>query len=261
MHVRFVAGRCWLPLLAFALCIVPAAVRGEDSESSAKASNNTIRVLLTYGGHGDPPKSLGKILDDAPNVACTQMTLPESAGLLKPGLGKDYDVIVMYDMVRGISQSQQAAFANLLKDGGIGVVSLHHNLCAHRDWEEFVDIVGGKYVFSKTWNYTNDDKPFGVSSVKFGDISVTVADRTHPITKGVDDFQVHDEMYIHCFTAPDVNVLLTSNSLGGGPAIAWTHKYGKTPVFFFMLGHGDNAWRAPAFKTLLLNGIHWAAGR
>ena len=61
---------------------------------------------------------------------------------------KKYDVIVMFDMMKPPStKAQRKAFVKLLRSG-IGIVSLHHNIEAWRDWDEYVFVVGGKYIFN-----------------------------------------------------------------------------------------------------------------
>ena len=105
-----------------------------------------VNILIITGGHGFEQAPFFAMFDALPGIEYTKAPLPESADLLKPGLEKEYDAIVMYDMVPGITAEQQQAFAALLKQG-IGVVSLHHNLGAHRDWPEYRKIIGGKFVF------------------------------------------------------------------------------------------------------------------
>ena len=145
------------------------------------------------------------MFDALGDVQYTKAPLPQSAGLLKPGLEKDYDVMVRYDMVAKFSPEQEKALVDLLHRG-IGLVALHHNLGAHPQWDEYTKIIGGKYCFGV---YQEGDKKFGPSTYEHDqDIKVAVADREHPITRGLADFAIHDEVYNHCYVAPDVHVLL-----------------------------------------------------
>ena len=135
----------------------------------------------------------------------------------------------------------------------------HHNLGAHPQWDEYTKIIGGKYCFGV---YQEGDKKFGPSTYEHDqDIKVAVADREHPITRGLADFAIHDEVYNHCYVAPDVHVLLTTNHPKNNPQIAWVHEYGKSRVFYFQLGHDSQAWKNPAYPEILARGIRWAAGK
>jgi len=227
-------------------------VRG--GEPAAKKT----RVLLTYGGHGFEQEPFFKMFDDMKDIAYTKAPMPESAGLLKPGLEKDFDAIVMYDMVKGITSEQQQAFVDLLKTG-IGVVSLHHNMGAHRDWDEFRRIIGGKFVLSPQ---TIDGVQCAVSTWSHDeDLKVTIADKDHPITEGLADFTIHDETYGKYYTAPDVKLLLKTDHPKNDPELAWVKEYGKSRVFYLMLGHDSKAWQNPAFLEILHRGVLWAAHR
>ncbi|HID76493.1 MAG TPA: hypothetical protein EYP56_10905, partial [Planctomycetaceae bacterium] len=133
-----VSGICLTAAVIGLLASGPLAAQGP--------AEGKIRVLLTTGGHGFQAEPFYAVFDAMEDVTYTKAQLPQDAGLLKPGLEKKYDVIVMYDMVRGFPPEQQEAFVALLRRG-IGVVSLHHNLGAHRDWGEFRKIIGGKFIF------------------------------------------------------------------------------------------------------------------
>ena len=118
---------------------------GHSLRAAEPAAPAKIRVLLTYGGHDFEQKPFFAMFDALPNVVYTKAAMPKAADLLKPGLEKDFDVIVMYDMAPRFTAEQQKSFVALL-DGGIGLVSLHHNLGAHGDWPEFCNIMGGEYL-------------------------------------------------------------------------------------------------------------------
>jgi uncharacterized protein len=215
-----------------------------------------IRVLLTYGGHGFEEKAFFAMFDSFPGIVTTKVAMPGAADLLKPSLKKDYDVVVMYDMWRSFSPEQQKAFVALLNEG-IGLVSLHHNLGANQQWEEFRKIIGGIHIPKK---FVVDGKEYGPSgSTDNQDLRVTVVDKRHPITAGITDFTIHDETYHKYYTSPAVKVLLTTDNPKNEPPLAWVHKYGKSRVFYFMLGHDSSAWNNPDYPRILANGIRWVA--
>jgi len=243
---RFVA---FIALACVALILV---VPAHADEAGGK-----LRILLTYGGHGFQQEPFFAMFDALPNVEYTKAELPKDVGLLKPALKEDCDVIVMYDMVRGISPEQRKAFLALLGKG-IGLVSLHHNMGAHRDWQEFTNIIGGKFIFAPT---TIDGQAYKKSTWSHGEhLKVTVVDKEHPITKGLENFEIHDETYGGYYTASDVHLLLRTDHPKNNPELAWTKTYGKSRVFHLMLGHDRHAWEDPNYSKILLQGIRWAAG-
>lgn len=240
-----------LLLVTLVAAVCPATVMADN------AAETPIRVLLTFGGHGFQQEPFFAMFDAMPGIEYTKAPLPESADMLKPGLEKDFDVIVMYDMVRKLEPAQQEAFVALLEKG-IGLVSLHHNMGAHPDWPEFRNIIGGQFVLQPT---EIDGKEHGKSTWAHGqDLHIKIADKEHPITKGLGDFEIHDETYGNYYTSPEVTVLMTTDNPKNDPEIAWVKKYGNSRVFYFMLGHDNLAWRNPKFPEIVARGIRWAAG-
>ena len=225
--------------------------------ASATEAGKT-RILLTFGGHGFQEEPFFAMFDSMPGVEYTRAEMPASADLLKPGLEKEYDVVVMYDMAMSMSAEQRKAFVALLETG-IGVVALHHHLGAHRDWDEYRGIIGGQYLFK---GQKLDGKEYGKSTFAHGqDVDVAVADSDHPVTRGITGFRIHDETYKGCYVSPDVRVLLTTDHPKSNRELAWVTRYGKSPVLYMMLGHDSKAWQHPAYPKLLLNGIRWASAR
>jgi uncharacterized protein len=247
---RFFAFFAVLALSAFLVSPLNAA----DTEGPAK-----IRILLTTGGHGFEVEPFYAMFDAMEGIEYTKAEMPKDAGLLKPGLEREYDCVVMYDMCKpGITPEQQEAFVKLVKEKGIGVVSMHHNLGAHWDWDEFRNLIGGRFILKDTeldgdaWKQTrwaHDEH-----------LKVTVIDKKHPITEGVEDFGIDDEAYGKFWVDPKAHILLKTDHAWNNPELAWTKKYGKARVYHLMLGHDGKAYANPSYSRLLEQGIRWAAG-
>jgi type 1 glutamine amidotransferase len=243
-----------LPALCCLVAMSAAALAADSPDKTAKP----IRVLLTYGGHEFEQKPFYAMWDSLPGVQYTKAQLPQSADLLKPGLEKQYDVIVMYDMIKGFTPQQRQNFIDLLKTG-IGVVSLHHNLCAHDDWPEYRTLIGGRYLQKPE---TIDGKDYPPSHYLHDQhMEVKIADREHPITHGVPDFTMDDEAYSGFYVSPDSHVLLTVDHPKCDHNVAWVTHSGNSRVFYLMFGHGPSAWQNPNYPKLLVQGIRWAAER
>ncbi len=174
-----------LALLLMLGCLDPAAKKS--------GKERKIRVLLTVGGHPFDEKPFYAIFEAMPDVQWTKIELPREAERLKPGVERDFDVIVMYDMVGDVAPEQRKAFVELLNQG-IGIVSLHHNVCSRSDWPEFRKIIGGKYLNAPV---TIDGVSYKASDYAPPEpLKVHLVDKEHPITKGVPDFQTMDELYV-----------------------------------------------------------------
>ena len=241
--------------LAVCLSAIPSPAQGA---APARSAAPPLRVLLVTGGHDFDRAPFFAMFEGRSDISCRKAAYPEAAALLKPGLEKDCDAIVMYDMVKAITPDEQRAFVALLNEG-IGLVLLHHDLGAHGDWPEFTKIRGGRYFFQTG---TVEGQAYPASTYAEGEtVNVRIADRDHEITGGLKDFVLHDEVYGGCYVAPTVHVLLETDHPRSVPALAWVHTYGKSRVFYLMSGHDSAAWKDPSFATILFRGIRWASGR
>jgi type 1 glutamine amidotransferase len=101
----------------------------------------------------------------------------------------------------------------------------------------------------------------------FVDYRVSVTGE-HPITAGLDDFDVHTEQYF-CHVDPGLTVLATTTfeGLHGAPETAgvtmpvvWTRTLGAGRVFVSTLGHSPADLRVPQTHTITTRGLRWAAG-
>jgi hypothetical protein len=243
-----------IALLSLAAVALP--TRAADAPAPAKTEQKPIRVLLTFGGHNFAKKEFFAMWGSLPGITYTKAPFPQAIDLLKPGLEKEYDVIAMYDMAKTFKPEQAKAFTELLKTG-IGVVSLHHNLCAHDDWQDYCRIIGGRYFHEKE---TLDGKSYDKSSYLHDqDFDVKVADRDHPITRSLRAFKMHDEAYKDFYVAPDAHILLMVEHPKCDHNVAWTYQFGNSRVFYLMFGHGPSAWQNPVYPELLVNGIRWTS--
>ncbi len=242
--------------VAWAVCV---AMLSATPVSAAESNDSPkIRVLVTYGGHGFQREPFFAMFDAMEGIEYDMAELPKQADMLKPGLEKKYDVIARYDMVGAVPEEQRKQFVALLEEG-IGLVSMHHNLGAHRSWDKYTEIIGGKFVFKPQ---KIDGKQVPKSTWAHGQtLDIQVAKPNHSITRGVEDFSIHDETYGDFYTSPEVTVLLTTDNPKNDPEIGWTTSYGNSRVFYFMLGHDGHAFENPNYRKLLKQGIVWAAGR
>ena len=237
----------------FAMLICPT---GRGAE---KLEEGKIRVLVVTGGHDFEQKEFYGLFDSIPDVTTNEINYPQAAIALKPDLADKFDVVVFYDMwAQGISPEQQQAFVQLL-NRGIGVVALHHTLGAHQAWPEYAKIIGGKFHLAER---TVDGQTLPISGYDHGqDMQVHVEDSDHPITRGLKDFQIHDETYNKYDTDPNAQVLLTTKHPKSDRELMWAKTYSNSRVVYLQLGHDHLAYENPSYRTLIARSIRWTAGR
>jgi type 1 glutamine amidotransferase len=237
------------------------ALRGQRAGDGEEGMRD-LRVLVTIGGHAFEHKPFYAMLDALPGVTWKTMVVPDEAGMLKPGLEEEYDVILMYDMVGGIAPEHQKSFLELI-NRKIGLVSMHHNIGAHRDWEEWPKIVGGRWMHEKS--KTMDGKLYLQTHAVGLNEPVTLnvkVDPDSPLGRGVKDFVVKDEFYVGLYIRPDNTPVLTTDHpearLDRG-LLGWTRMYNDTRVFYMRLGHFSSAYGDASWQKVMLQGLRWTA--
>lgn len=166
----------------------------------------------------------------------------------------NYKAIVFYDTYQPITEEQKESFMNIF-GRGIGVLFLHHSLVSHQEWSEYENIVGGRY-FHHAW--VDNEKKYGPSTYKHDqDFLVEIINKTHPVTKGMDNFQIYDETYLNYRVLPNVAPLLRTDYRESGEILGWTHNYKNSRIVYIMMGHDKNAFENIYYKKLIENTINF----
>ncbi len=229
-----------------------------------KKAPNGAKVLLLSGGqrqhHGyrDQAFYLASALEDTGRY---EVTIQEDGALLtSPALAR-YDVLIVLadrrDPEFKFTEDQQKALLQFVKSGK-GYVSIHGADNAAPDWlPEWRVMLGG--VFS----HDTQGGKYPDSKVQKGTYKVQVRDRSHPITQGLDDFELKDELYFNLQMEPGVIPLAVTEHAGGVWPVAWVRAYGSGRVFHTPLGHRDfgpgkdDPLRDPNLNKLILQGVDW----
>lgn len=207
------------------------------------------RILIITGGHEFEREAFFNTFDDMTGIEYREVKQPEANQLYDSDLMDRYDVLLFYDMVQEIGEEEKEAFIHLLNKGK-GVVFLHHSLVSYQDWDEFEKIIGGRYVL---YGPARDSSTYRHDV----DIPVTVIDHHHPVTAGVNDFVIHDEVYGNFKVLPAVHPLLGTGHPESGEVIGWTNLYGKSRIVYIQMGHDHFAYENPDFRRIIRQSIQW----
>lgn len=136
---------------------------------------------------------------------------------------------------------------------GKGFVTVHAGSSSFYTWPEYQEMVGAWWDLKKT----------GHGPVhKF---TVRIADREHPVMRGMTDFETTDELWEQSGMGGQRRVLCTSAAAkdkGGSGAeepLVHSSTFGKGRSFTILLGHDAAAMKNAGFQTLVLRGTEWAA--
>ena len=166
-----------------------------------------------------------------------------------------YDLVVDYTTDSTLTDAQREGLLGFVADGG-GYLGVHSasDLTSvgdgdggldHRDepFPELRELVGGHFTGHP------EQSAFGVEVVD-----------DHPVTEGVDGFDVFDEPY-EVEVDDDVRVLARMDhpDLPDHPVV-WVKAYGDGRVCYASLGHTEEAFDHESYRRLLRNAVAWVAG-
>lgn len=235
-------------LIAIGLLLISLAIASFGAEKT--------RVLLIVGGHSFETNQFYKIFSDNSQIEFQVAEHPKALQLLKPESASKFDAIVLYDMWQNITDDDKTNFVKFLESGK-GLLVLHHAIANYQNWKEYEKIIGGRYYLNKTM-VDGVEKPRSIykHGVKF---KVNVADPNHPITRGINDFEITDETYNLYDVSPESHILLTTDEPTSAKKIGWTNNYKNARVVYIQLGHDHFAYQNPNYRELIARSIQWVA--
>jgi type 1 glutamine amidotransferase len=229
--------------------MTPVAVLAFSALLLQAQASPAVRVLVVTGGHSYPTSFY--TLFEQPGIAWDHAVSSEEA--FRRDLRDRYDVLVLHDMPRTLSDAGKAHF-RAFAESGKGIVVVHHAIVSYPEWDWYRDLIGGRYLESPSGGVP-------ASTYRHDETMRIAVARRHPITDGLRDFTVLDETYKGMWLAPTNTVLLTTDNPTGDPPVAWVSAYAKSRVVTLQLGHGSESHRDPSYRRLLANAIQWSAAR
>jgi type 1 glutamine amidotransferase len=212
---------------------------------------DAVRGLLITGGH-DHETSFYTLFHGYEDLA--RMPVTSSTTAFGSDLRGKYDVLIMYDFSRDLTETGKKHLRDFV-EGGKGIVVLHHALLNYQAWPWwYEDVVGGSYRLGRAGDtpastYKGDQKIFAAPEGK------------HPITRELSAFHVMDETYKHMWISPRIRPLLVTDNPNGDRFLAWIGPCATSRVVAIQLGHGPTVFSHPAYRALVHNAILWSAGR
>jgi type 1 glutamine amidotransferase len=142
-----------------------------------------------------------------------------------------------------MTREQEEAVVAFVEAGG-AFLALHNATGLYTEGGPYLKLLGGTY---------NGHGPLERFRVR-------VLDREHPITRGVEEYEVADEQHTPVPDAGSVRIVLESLSAEGVKAAAgWAREAGKGRVAYLAIGHTREALGHAQFERLVRNAARWCA--
>ena len=217
-------------------------------------SSDKIKVAVVTGGHPFPVPAFRDMFNRMSQCDVYIQDLDNWAASRRDGTYDTYDVFAFYNMhywgtlsVRKDMDQRITDALQQLGESKQGILVLHHALLTFPDMQVWSDITNVQHR--------------RLRGFKADTVRTHVADQQHPITKGLDDWQMTDEVFTLDDPKADSQVVLTTDHPDSMSALGWAHQYKQARVFCYQSGHGVPAYTDPTFQTVLTRAIEWLAGR
>ncbi len=206
---------------------------------------NTLIFVGTegiYHDHEGNGKYLTAMLNETNDI---KADFSRDYNVLADGLDA-YQAVLFYTDVGELTSEQETGLLNYIKSGG-GFFGLHTAAASFRESEGYHGMLKG---------FFNGHSPYM-------DFTVNVSDADHPISQGLDDYEVKDELY-YLKHNPDTSHHLMhayDHTKDETHVMAFHHTYGKGRVFYFALGHDMVVLENPSFQEVIRRGVLWVGNR
>ena len=252
-------------------------------------------LLVIARGHPYERDALAAVFDALPGYRWSLVEQPAATLLIASGAcAGRFDAIVFYDMPgvdfsgnepgRAVPPPADYVRAlHALMDAGQGLVFLHHAIAAWPAWEEYAEIVGGRFHYRPAQLRGHDWPDSGYRHHVEHTVEVL---NPHPVTEGLPErFSVRDELYLcpvfeesvvpllrshHTFT--DENFFSAHRAITGHPGSreGWSHPQGShlvgwakhhraSPIVYLQGGDDGAALADPHYRQLVHNAVRWVA--
>jgi type 1 glutamine amidotransferase len=160
--------------------------------------------------------------------------------------GEKYDPYREREALR-LSPAARRALESHVAGGG-ALLGLHTASICFSDWPGWGDILGGAWRWGSSWHPAPE--------------TVTATPTGHALMRGLEDFEVRDELYHDLDLRPGIVTLLEGSSPSGQGAqpVLWLYEYGDGRVVYDSLGHDVSSLRQPGHREALRRAVAWALG-
>ncbi len=204
------------------------------------------KALIVQGGwKGHEPELVARLLGQALVDHNFEVHISDTLDAFKDKeLMSGLDLIVPIWTMGTIEREQLTPLLEAVRNG-CGIAGVHGGMAdAFRTETEYQFMVGGQWVAHP-----------GGDGVTF---TVHIDGEPHPITEGIQDFEVTTEHY-YMHVDPAITVLATSRFGEVVMPVVWIKTYGQGRVFYCSLGHSAAVVKMPPVLTMVTRGMLWAA--
>jgi uncharacterized protein len=221
-------------------------------------------LFLTHGGHARLPNNRA-VLEEvlARQAGLDLVTDDENAELTADRL-RAYDLIINYSGYRAEPEptDEQIDALTAAVQAGTPYIALHVATLLWKNQLDYMTRHGG-------WpNHPTPDDLLSPAQLRYlemtgsafvghppiASFTVRITNPSHPITQGVDAFEIEDELYQLGGGRARLHVLAEAS----GQPLLYVTQWGAGKVHYNALGHDQRALSHPSYQRLVVKAVAWA---
>lgn len=176
------------------------------------------------------------------------------------------DLIVQSVTMSSIEREELAGLRAAV-EAGTGFTGWHGGIAdSFRASSDYLQLVGGQFATHPAVG-PGETRLEGEENFRDYTVNITELGRTHPITAGLDDFDLHTEQY--WVLVDELNDVLATTTHPAeewqpwhrphtSPAV-WTREWGRGRIVVTTPGHSLDVLDDPSVRTIIERGMLWAA--
>ncbi|MFC4591582.1 ThuA domain-containing protein [Sphaerisporangium corydalis] len=239
--------------LALGVALLVAAASALAPVPAGAAAYKVLVFSKTAGfRHDSIPAGVQAVRDLSASGGFT-VTATEDATAISTANLAQYQAVVFLSTTGDLLDDTQQNALRAYVDGGGGFVGVHAAADAEYGWPYYGQLVGAWFA----------------SHPNIQQATVRTEDRAHaatahlaptwPRTDEWYNYRANPRSAVHVLQNLDEGSY-TGGTMGGDHPITWCHPQGAGRSFYTGLGHTQESYADPAFRTMLLGGIAYAAG-
>ncbi|MET9480088.1 ThuA domain-containing protein [Streptomyces sp. NPDC006638] len=247
-----------LPATAASALVVALGLAGSllTPAATAQAADPAYKVLVfskTAGFRHDSIPAGTQAIRDLGAANNFTVTATEDSNAFTTANLAGYKAVVFLSTTGDVlNATQQSAFQSYV-DGGGGYLGIHAAADTEYDWPQYEQIAGAWFK----------------SHPAIQQATLRTEDRANAATSHLGQTWSRTDEWYNYRTNPRNNVKVLQNldegsysggEMSGDHPITWCHPQGNGRSFYTGLGHTQESYADPTFRTLLLGGIRYAAG-
>jgi len=176
------------------------------------------------------------------------------------------DLVVQVNTMNTIEKDELAGLIRAVQNG-TGMAGWHGGIAdSYRNSADYLHMIGGQFAHHAG---KHPDERTGEQSDNYipYTVHITESGRKHPITEGIEDFDLITEQY--WVLSDEYNDVLATTTQEARPWDAWnrpvtapavwTRQWGKGRIFVSAPGHRLEVVQNPNVRTIIERGLLWAA--